>query len=604
MNDYKAGTFNVLVSTSIGEEGLDIGDIDLTITYDPGKSSISMLQKIGRTGRKRQGHVHTLMAAGIEEKNWEDAQIRHQDVQAYIVSGDQVALYDDVKRLVPEDVEPECEKRHVQVEEWENLGKKDIKDKLSDAADIRSFATKSKRKRNDDPLRNVPKEAASGFVNAGELVEKKESVAMDIESDSEDEALQNGMLDLQSQASQPLNLEPTGPTSRRNKKVKGKPGQLLQRQPSQALRRQASQSNRGIPSVAALSKTLSLRTHSITLHDDEEEVESPKATQTSKRMRTRSPTPTSPTSSPVLVLNKPPILKSPSEPPFGSKVRQKKGFKAPRILNEESPIIDLEPEPVESPVVVSGRENKSKNKDNETFKTPARPIKKNANNSCMSIDSSPLVVNNTRMNTKENTYIKPFHFDPKSILKVASPDQSQLVRRPGQSYVAPRTTGKPIISSSPRGTPYHPFKRLRQRSSSNPSPMAPQPKVKRSRLMMKQGEYIDADAQVSETEDVSGDERSSEIEVLSEGDIDFLAADQSQFSDAGSDYNQQAAYVMGLATQAPNSGPQFDRGPIRNPTGFKLGSKEVAHRPMLLSSSPNGVDPDDTYDVSLYVKHK
>ncbi|EOR02812.1 ATP-dependent DNA helicase MPH1 [Wallemia ichthyophaga EXF-994] len=599
MNEYKDGTFNVLVSTSIGEEGLDIGDIDLTITYDPGRSSISMLQKIGRTGRKRQGHVHTLMAEDLEDKNWDEAQARHQDVQAYIVSGDQVALYNDVERLIPHDVEPECEKRHVQVEEWESLTKKNIK-KDSSSSNIRNFtkASKPKRKRNENPLRNVPEQATSGFVNASDLVEKKtDTAAMNVESDSEDEALKKGIDDFQSQKEvQPLKLEPSGPSSKRNEKLKNKPSQL-QRQPSHAVRRQASQASKSNQSVAALSKTLSLRTHSITLHDDEEEVESPKPTQSTKRQRTRSPTPMSPTSSPVLVLNKPPILKSPSEPPFGSKKRSKKGFKAPRLLFQDSPVIDLDSDQVDSPVVVPGKNDNAKRKD-ETFKTPARPLGgKNANNSCMSVDSSPLVVNNTRMNVQENTYIKPFHYEPKSILSNGSPDQSQVVRKPGQSLIAPRTTGKSLISSSPRGTPYHPFKRLRQRSSSNTSPMPPQPTTKRSRTMMTHGEYLDLDAQVSENEDASGDERSSDVEALSESDIDFVAGDQSQLINNDIDYNQQAAYVMGLATQVPNGGgPQFNAGPIRNPVGFMLGSKEAAHRPMLLSSSPNVADPDDTYD--------
>ena len=44
--------YNVLVATSIGEEGLDIGDVDLIICYDSNSSPIRMLQCMGRTGRK------------------------------------------------------------------------------------------------------------------------------------------------------------------------------------------------------------------------------------------------------------------------------------------------------------------------------------------------------------------------------------------------------------------------------------------------------------------------------------------------------------------------------------------------------------------------
>jgi ERCC4-related helicase len=38
--DFKKGDFNVLVATSIGEEGLDIGELDLIICYDAAKSPV------------------------------------------------------------------------------------------------------------------------------------------------------------------------------------------------------------------------------------------------------------------------------------------------------------------------------------------------------------------------------------------------------------------------------------------------------------------------------------------------------------------------------------------------------------------------------------
>ena len=43
---FKKGEYNVLVSTSIGEEGLDIGEIDRIICYDAQKSSIRMVRVI------------------------------------------------------------------------------------------------------------------------------------------------------------------------------------------------------------------------------------------------------------------------------------------------------------------------------------------------------------------------------------------------------------------------------------------------------------------------------------------------------------------------------------------------------------------------------
>ena len=42
---------------AIGEEGLDIGSVDLIINFDCVRSPIRNLQRIGRTGRSRDGRV-------------------------------------------------------------------------------------------------------------------------------------------------------------------------------------------------------------------------------------------------------------------------------------------------------------------------------------------------------------------------------------------------------------------------------------------------------------------------------------------------------------------------------------------------------------------
>lgn len=43
LRQFKAGIFNVLVSTSIGEEGLDIGKVDRIVCYDSSKTPIRMV---------------------------------------------------------------------------------------------------------------------------------------------------------------------------------------------------------------------------------------------------------------------------------------------------------------------------------------------------------------------------------------------------------------------------------------------------------------------------------------------------------------------------------------------------------------------------------
>ena len=61
---FRDGAHNVLVATSIGEEGLDIGEVDLIICFDALGSATRTTQRYGRTGRKHDGRVVTLMTEG------------------------------------------------------------------------------------------------------------------------------------------------------------------------------------------------------------------------------------------------------------------------------------------------------------------------------------------------------------------------------------------------------------------------------------------------------------------------------------------------------------------------------------------------------------
>ncbi len=60
--DFRAGYHNILVCTSIGEEGLDIPTMDLAIFYEPVPSAIRSIQRRGRVGRDRFGRIIILLA--------------------------------------------------------------------------------------------------------------------------------------------------------------------------------------------------------------------------------------------------------------------------------------------------------------------------------------------------------------------------------------------------------------------------------------------------------------------------------------------------------------------------------------------------------------
>ena len=66
---FRDGLFQVLVATRVGEEGLDIAEVNQVIFYDNVPSSIRFIQRRGRTGRKDTGKLVVLIAKNtIDEK--------------------------------------------------------------------------------------------------------------------------------------------------------------------------------------------------------------------------------------------------------------------------------------------------------------------------------------------------------------------------------------------------------------------------------------------------------------------------------------------------------------------------------------------------------
>jgi len=70
LNEFSYELFNVLVATSVGEEGLDIEEVDLVIFYEPVPSEIRSIQRRGRTGRTKMGRVIFLITKGTRDEGY------------------------------------------------------------------------------------------------------------------------------------------------------------------------------------------------------------------------------------------------------------------------------------------------------------------------------------------------------------------------------------------------------------------------------------------------------------------------------------------------------------------------------------------------------
>jgi len=68
LDDFRAGKFNILISTSVGEEGIDIPFVDLVIFYEPVPSAIRYIQRKGRTGRQGKGKAIIFVVKGTREE--------------------------------------------------------------------------------------------------------------------------------------------------------------------------------------------------------------------------------------------------------------------------------------------------------------------------------------------------------------------------------------------------------------------------------------------------------------------------------------------------------------------------------------------------------
>ena len=79
LDAFRSGEFEVLVSTSVAEEGLDVPEVDLVLFFEPVPTAIRSIQRKGRTGRQAEGRVVVLLAEDTRDEAYYWISKRRED---------------------------------------------------------------------------------------------------------------------------------------------------------------------------------------------------------------------------------------------------------------------------------------------------------------------------------------------------------------------------------------------------------------------------------------------------------------------------------------------------------------------------------------------
>ncbi|KFO61959.1 Fanconi anemia group M protein, partial [Corvus brachyrhynchos] len=120
---FREGGYNTLVSTCVGEEGLDIGEVDLIVCFDAQRSPVRLVQRMGRTGRRRHGGLVVVTVRDLSIyplfQTYNQSQCNKRSIHKAISGNKTLRFYQHSPRMVPEGINPKVHKMFITAEKHE-----------------------------------------------------------------------------------------------------------------------------------------------------------------------------------------------------------------------------------------------------------------------------------------------------------------------------------------------------------------------------------------------------------------------------------------------------------------------------------------------------
>ncbi len=107
LKKFENHEFNVLVMSSVGEEGIDIPEVDVVIFYEPVPSAIRTIQRRGRTGRQSKGQVIVLVAKNTRDEGYRWSSY-HKEKKMHSLLKDLKTKFKPIKKKVTEFILPDA----------------------------------------------------------------------------------------------------------------------------------------------------------------------------------------------------------------------------------------------------------------------------------------------------------------------------------------------------------------------------------------------------------------------------------------------------------------------------------------------------------------